>query len=140
MMAAGLGRLGTGAGRPRVRWHGLAVLGVAAGLLWPSCGSPSISTLACSSVPDPTLQAIGTRLQVAGALRNGQMVRATTTKMTFVSAELHRHDDRNSVKGDILTFATSDPTTGPWMAVDARAREHSAWPAAPFDVRTAGVI
>ena len=124
--------------RPRVARAGvlvgvLAVLGLAA------CGSPTLKTTAsvCTPTTDAVLKNIGTKLQVGGALRNSRTV--SRGGMNFVSAELHKPDDKPTAKGDLLTWAAGSGSNE-FVAVDVHAREDTGWPHAEFDVRKDGAL
>jgi hypothetical protein len=119
-----------------------AVLLVIAGLSSLSgCGNPTASVSRCLGAPDATVAAIQQRLTVSGDLRNGKMVKPQVPDgFTMVSAELHpTHADKHD-KGDILTWATRDPTHDDFVSVDAHARNDSAWPHASFGVAEKGAI
>jgi hypothetical protein len=103
-----------------------------------ACASPTASTFGCADVHDDVVTAIAKKLDEPGRLRFAQqLTRSDGTR--FVSAELHRPDERKDEDGDILTWASGVGATN-FTAVDQRARDDSSWPAAALDVRTDGAI
>ena len=95
------------------------------------------SASVCSPTSDAVLKSIGGKLQVGGALRNGRTV--SKSGLNFISAELHKPDDKPTAKGDLLTWAVQG-TGGEFVAVDVHAREDTGWPHAQFDVRKDGAM
>ena len=125
--------------RPRIARAGvligiLAVVGLAA------CGSPTMKATAavCTPTTDAVLKNIGSKLQVDGALRNSRTV--SRGGMNFISAELHKADDKPNAKGDLLTWAVTGTGSNDFVAVDVHAREDTGWPHAQFDVRKDGAM
>lgn len=118
-----------------------AVLALASTVLVTACGTPTQAVDRCQSAPDELARAIQARLTADGTLRNAKLVRPATGAYTFVSAEIHLRSAAPHDKGEIGTWATKD-TEQPdaFVAVDARARQQSRWPGAPFTVTADGAI
>lgn len=111
------------------------VMGLGGSPLLFGCSNPQATVSSCVGVPDKVLNDIGSRLDVAGSLRNGREVPGKAGAPSFVSAELHRKGTRDKSHGDILTFATDDAGAGQFLAVDQYARTTTSWPHAAFDVQ-----
>ena len=95
-----------------------SVLGLA------GCTNPTASVQKCVGAPDQVVSDIQQKLTAAGSLRNGKMV-TEGSGYTFVSAELHAAGDAKHQQGDILTWATRDPTGADFVSVDVHARSDS---------------
>lgn len=102
------------------------------------CGGPTVDNSACTTTSDELLTALTIGLDGPDALRFGRQVTADREDLSFVSAERYDPDDAGS-KGEIYTWAVSVDSDD-YLAVDTRAKEHSSWPPAAFDVREAGAI
>lgn len=105
-----------------------------------ACAPPVADTTHCQPVPPSTLAAVAGGLRVASpaTLRHGYLAQPPGSPVVFVSAELHLTEDRQAKKGDVLTWAVTEP--GRFASVDQNARRKSSWPPAAFDVRKAGAM
>ena len=120
------------------RFTATTVLATIAVAMLVGCSGPTPSAKGCSPASDAMIGAIAERLNVEGQLRYGTVRPAPTG--VIVSAELHAAGDDEDENGDILTWAAPSPDAKEFAAVDANAREKSAWPGASFQVRSNGSI
>lgn len=109
---------------------GVAGLGLTA---LAGCGGPQPDLSACEKPTSEMVEAVSRRLDAPGALRHARMLRSADSGRMFVTAELHRHDDRWWAVGDLLTWEADG--NGGFRAVDEHARELSTWPGADFTLR-----
>ncbi|MBW3667832.1 MAG: hypothetical protein KY443_01350 [Actinobacteria bacterium] len=97
------------------------------------CGGPQPDLSVCEKPPTELVESVAARMADGGTLRHARMVRSEDSGRVFVSAELHRDDDRWWAKGDLLTWMADE--AGGFYAVDEHAREQSGWPEADFTLR-----
>ena len=126
--------------RPSAARAGGVLVGIVAVLGLAACGSPTLNTTAgvCTPTSDTVLKSISAKLEAEGTLRNARTV--TRGDLQFISAELHKPDDKPTAKGDLLTWAVAAPGSTQFVAVDVHAREDTSWPPAQFDVRKDGAM